>query len=177
MGGAGDRLVVIGRLGRPHGVQGELRAAPTGPTLASMRVGEDIAVTPRDGGSPVSMRIEALRLVDRGVLLRLGGVATREDAAALTGSTLAVPEARLAELDEPDEFYVRDLVGCAVYEGANRLGEVVDIYAGAANDALVVAAEARGELLVPFTRDAVVELDLPGRVVRIRPDLLTWADG
>ena len=105
------------------------------------------------------------------MLIRLEGVDIREDAQALTGATISVAPARLAGIAEPDEFYVRDLVGCVVSAGDTVLGPVIEVYPGAANDALVVTTDAGQQLLVPFTKDAVTELDLPGRRVVIRPDL------
>jgi len=166
----GDDPVVIGRIGRPHGVVGELRVIPTGETLASIQPGETLAVA-APGALARAMTVEAARVVARGVLMRLRGVSTREEAAALTGATVSVPAERLSALSEPDEFYVRDLVGCAVFCGPDHIGAVIDVYSGAANDALVVQDGAGPQILVPFTRDALVELDVQGRVVRIRPDL------
>jgi 16S rRNA processing protein RimM len=164
-----DDLVVVGRIGRPHGLAGEMRAIPTGATLVTLRPGDRIMLA--GAGERREARIVALRPVDRGVLIRLEGVDIREDAQALTGATISVAPARLAGIDDADEFYVRDLIGCVVSAGDTVLGPVIEVYPGAANDALVVTTDAGQQLLVPFTKDAVTELDLPGRRVVIRPDL------
>lgn len=166
--------IVIGRIGRPHGVLGELRVVPTGATLGDIAAGERLLVAGPDV-EPRTVRVEASRVVSRGVLMRFEGVATREDAAALTGATVSVSSERLRALDAPDEFYVRDLVGCAVVADA-PLGTVVDVYAGAANDALVVVDARGAQILVPFTKDAIVALDVSARLVRIRADLLGPGD-
>lgn len=164
-------LVVIGRVGRPHGVTGEIRLTATGPTLA--HVGPGDAIDLRDqGGMVVAFRVQALRPVSGALLVRLDGVHDREAAAALTGREVVVDASRLAVLAEPDEFYVRDLIGCAVGVASGPLGTVIDVHEGAANDALVVRRPAGPEVLIPFTRDAVVSVDLAGRTVTIRPDLL-----
>lgn len=148
-----------------------MRAIPTGSTLATLRRGEMVMLAESGAGAGREIELVAMRPVDRGVLLRLRGIDAREDAAALTGATIAVPAERLAELVEPDEFYVRDLIGCVVESGDADLGTVIEVYPGAANDALVVRDEAGAQVLVPFTKDAVTRLDLPGRRVVIRPDL------
>ena len=170
MSGTGDGLVVIGRLGRPHGLTGETRGFATGPTLGTLVPGDTVSVLTK-GAPPRALTLSAIRPADQAFLMTFTGVDTREEAATLTGGDLAVPESVLAPIAEPDEFYVRDLVGCAVFCGDAPLGTVVDIYAGAANDALIVRQEGRDDVLVPFTRDAVVSLDVPGKTVRIRPDL------
>ena len=166
-----DDLVVVGRIGRPHGLAGEMRALPTGATLATLRPGDRVVLAGAGAGAGREAQIVTLRSVDRGVLIRLGGVDLREDAQALTGATLSVAQERLARLAESDEFYVRDLVGCVVSAGDVDLGTVIEVYPGAANDALVIKTDAGRQLLVPFTKDAVTTLDLPGRRVVIRPDL------
>jgi ribosomal 30S subunit maturation factor RimM len=65
---------------------------------------------------------------------------------------------------------VRDLVGCQVLLGERALGPVTDVVPGPANDALEVAAVG-GAVLVPFTADAVRDLDVPGGRIVLRPDL------
>lgn len=148
-----------------------MRAIPTGATLVTLRPGDSVMLAVGGAGEGRAAQIMALRSVDRGVLIRLEGVDIREDAHALTGATLSVARNRLAGLTDADEFYVRDLVGCVVSAGDTVLGPVIEVYPGAANDALVVTTDAGQQLLVPFTKDAVTELDLPGRRVVIRPDL------
>ena len=166
----GQGPVVIGRIGRPHGVTGEMRAVPTGPTLATIAPGERVLLASSSGDARDAV-IAVARTVAKGVLIRLRGVDSREEAAALTGWTIAVPVGRLAPLGDPDEFYVRDLVGCEVRSGGRVLGTVGDVYGGASNDALVVVDPSGAETLVPFTHEAIVALDVAGRMVTIRPDL------
>lgn len=172
----GHDLVVIGHVGRPHGVAGELRAHATGPTLGSLAPGADLLLRAREDGTTQTLIIEALRAVPRGLLLRLRGVSTREQAADMTGSEILVVAERLAAPQAGDEFFVRDLVGCDVTAGDRTLGTVADVYAGSANDALVVRGPDGDEVLVPFTHDAVVEVSLSRRVVRVRDDLLGASD-
>jgi 16S rRNA processing protein RimM len=161
-------LVLVGRIGRPHGVTGEMKAYATGATLPGIRPGERVAV----GDDECPMRVDALRSAGRALLMRLEGVSDRAAAAALTGAALRVEQTRLAPLGAPDEFYVRDLIGCEVRVGQGVLGTVADVHEGFANDALVVRRDGRGDLLIPFTHDAVLGVDLPGRRVDVRDGLL-----
>jgi 16S rRNA processing protein RimM len=176
-----SEAVVIGRIGRPHGVRGAVRARPSGRTLAEIAVGESLEVRPA-GGPPRTLVLAARAGTPDGPILTFDGVASREDAAALTGAELAVPRERVPPVDDPDTFLVRDLVGCRVLVGDRPIGEVREVFTGPANDVLEVvspagdadaAAGAGGPpVLIPFTADAVVELDVPGRRIVVRPDLL-----
>jgi 16S rRNA processing protein RimM len=165
----GDEQVVIGVLARPHGVSGELGARPTGPTLAQLPAGAGLVARARDGGRRL-LRLAERRGHPDGPILRFEGVSTREQAAALTGLELLVEADALPALG-PDTHYVRDLIGCRVSAGGRPLGDVVDVHAGPANDALEVAGP-HGSLLVPFTADAVIALDVRARRLELRSDLL-----
>ena len=91
-------------------------------------------------------------------------------AAALSGGTLEVDEDRLVVPGDADTYLVSDLVGCDLWIGAARLGSVSEVHAAPANDVLEVDA-ADGPVLVPFTADAVVAVDLDARRIDVRPDL------
>ena len=161
--------VVIGTIGRPHGTRGAVHTRPSGPTLATLTVGETVEARPRDG-APRRLVVAGRSGMDAAPILAFEGVADRAQAAALTGALMAVDAGRMREPDDPDTFLVADLVGCEVVLGARPIGTVTEVLAGPANDALEVAAAA-GPVLVPFTADAVVELDVPGRRIVVRPDL------
>ena len=78
----------------------------------------------------------------------------------------------MASLPDSDTFYVRDLLGCEVLVGARSAGTVAQVHAAPANDVLEVSGS-DGDLLVPFTADAIVELDLASRRIVVRDDLLS----
>ena len=90
-----------------------------------------------------------------------GRRAIRLDRPVERGAELTVPRAELPP-PAPDSYYVADLVGLEVLEGARRLGVVRDVVPGPANDNLELDSGA----LVPLVEDAVAEIDLEaGRVV------------
>lgn len=161
--------VVIGRIGRPHGIGGAVHSRGSGPTLPTIEVGEEVEVRPREG-EPRRLTVTARSGMADQPILAFAGVGSRDDAALLAGAEIAVPLERVAGLDDPDTFFVRDLVGCQVFLGARALGPVREVISAPANDVLEVTT-GEGPLLIPFTADAVVELDVPGRRVVVRPDL------
>ena len=167
-----DGLVVIGRLGRPHGVLGEIRGHSTGRTLGAVQRGERVMVVARDGSTQRELGVEDVRTMSDSLLFRFTGIDTREAAAELTGATIRVQSERLGTLSDPTEFYVTDLIGCVVTAGALEIGTVIEVHEGSANDSLVVQTSDGKETLIPFTRDALEQLDVPGRRIRIRDDLL-----
>lgn len=104
------------------------------------------------------------------VVLKLSGVDTIEQAEPLRGAELAVRPADRLPLGE-GEYYISDLVGCALIDGAN--GETVGDVTGWAETAggvlLTVQTPAGHEALVPLVRAICREIDTAGR--RIVADL------
>ena len=144
-----DELVPIGRVGKPHGLDGSFfveRASEDEERFAkdaTLRVGGEpatVVASKRSGGKPV----------------------IRLDREAPRGAELAVPRAELPAPRE-DEFYEFQLVGlAAVEDGGRELGRVVAVHPGPANDAL----ELDGGLLLPLVGACVLQVDLDtGRIL------------
>lgn len=163
--------VVVGRIGRPHGLAGAVRVEATGPTLPGVPPGSTLRVSGPDPAPPRELVLQSRSGTPPRLILTFAGVGSREDASALTGAVVEVPAARLPPIDEPDTLYVRDLIGCAVRVGDRPLGQVVGVLSAPANDVLEVDGPG-GRVLVPFTADALPQVDLARRMLVVREGLL-----
>jgi 16S rRNA processing protein RimM len=151
--------VCIGAVAGAHGVRGDLRVRAF--TARPEDVGAYGAVETEDGRS-LSLRV--LRSLKDGVVLaRIAGVTDRDQAEALRSRRLYVPRAALPAPEE-DEFYHADLIGLAVQRGDGvALGTVAAVHDFGAGDILdIVPAEGGESVLLPFTRETVPVVDLPG---------------
>ncbi len=161
---APDRLVLMGVFGAPQGVRGEVRVKSlTGDPKA---IGAYGPLT--DGKRARVFAFEALRPLKADMLVaRVGGVSTREAAAALTGVEIF---ARRDQLPSPsdEEFYYDDLIGLdAVDAKGALLGRVVSLMNHGGGDILEIAPAHGGEtVLLPFTRRVAPRIDFDaGRIV------------
>lgn len=146
-----------GRLGRPHGVRGEVRLWPDNPETSLLQPGRSLQIG-LDAGSLVEYEIERVRFDARGPVVKLAGVDDRDAAAALTGRTWFETREAFGPLDE-DEWYVADLVGLPVRTEEGRpLGRVEDVWDFGGGDILVVR-DGRDERLIPFAADHVTRVD------------------
>ena len=145
-----DRLVPIGRVGRPHGLDGAFVVEHASDDPSRWEVGAAVVVD----GTPAVITLSR----------RVGGGrrAIRLDRTVARGAELAV---RLSELPDPgpDSYYEFQLVGLVVVdEDGGELGRVVGVHSGVANDNLELA----DGTLVPMIEDAIRAVDLDaGRVV------------
>lgn len=158
--------VLLATIGRAHGVRGEARVkAFTADPAALAQYGPLVA---EDGRRFV---IERLRPAKEVVIAKFAGIDDRDAAEALNGTGLWVDRSALPPPDE-DEFYHADLIGLAAFDrDGGPLGTVVAVHDHGAGDIIEIAPSRGASMLIPFTRDAVPEVDLSaGRVTIVPPE-------
>ncbi len=159
--------VVVGRIGRPHGVRGEVtvEVRTDDPDLRFVP-GAVFATEPPSRG-PVT--ITRVHWHGTTLLLGLDGVDSREAAEAVRNTELLVGVADLPEIEDPDSFYDHQLVGLtARLTDGSELGEVTAVR-HEAQDLLVVRRSDGGEALVPFVTAIVPTVDLAGGYLVVDP--------
>ncbi|WFE30815.1 ribosome maturation factor RimM [Solwaraspora sp. WMMD791] len=185
-------MLIVGRIGRPHGIRGEVTVEVRTDepeirfAVGSVLTTDSTAVRPAppaaapssgaDGASPDGavrfevpsrLTIESVRWHQGRPLVQFAGVGDRDVAEALRGVLLCVDSAEVDDPDDPDEFRDHQLVGLtAVAPDGQTLGQVTRIDHAPASDLLVLRRPDGRSALVPFVRSIVPEVDLPGgRVV------------
>ena len=176
MGSMGDTRVLVGVVGAPQGVKGEVRIKSF--TGEPRDIGAYGPLSAGDGGRAITFL--SLRPLKGDMLVaRIAGVDDRDAAAALTHAELFVPRDRLPP-PAPDEFYHVDLIGLAAEDEAGTLlGRVRGIENHGAGDIVEIVPAAGGEtLLVPFTLAFVPTIDFgAGRIVVAGGALIPEAEG
>jgi len=180
---AGTREVVVGRVGRPHGIRGEVSVEPRTDEPDRRFVPGAVLTTeaprvaaPSPGERPERLTVRAVRWHQDRLLVTFEELPDRTAAEAARGLVLLTEVPDDARPDDPEEFYDHQLVGLRVGTTDGRdVGEVRAVVHGAAQDLLAVRTDAGPEALVPFVAALVPEVDLDrGRVVVAdRPGLLT----
>jgi 16S rRNA processing protein RimM len=146
-----EELVPVGRVGRPHGVDGSFFVEEPSEETGRFEAGATLWVDGSEAEIVVSKRGSGRRPV-----LKLDRPVPR-------GATLSIPRAALPE-PEADSYYVFQLVGLAVEEeGGRELGSVVEVHNGPANDSL----ELDSGLLLPLVAACVLGVDLEERRVLV----------
>ena len=167
-------LVVVGRIGRPHGVRGAVsievrtdepeRRFAVGSTLLADS-GRELTVT--------STTWHSGRL-----LLTFEGYDDRSAVEGLRNQLLSVDRPEEERPEDPQEFYDSALVDCAVVDAHGAIiGTVIDVAHLPAQDMLVIRTTDDREVLVPFIDDFVPTVDVSDkRIVITPPDGLLEAD-
>ncbi|MGU3496955.1 ribosome maturation factor RimM [Xanthobacteraceae bacterium A53D] len=161
-----DRLL-IARIGAPHGVKGEVRLFPFGDDPDDLKRYE---LTDESGKR--RFKVLSLRAAKDHYVARIDVIADRDAAEALTNTDLFVSRDALPPAGDEDTFYHADLIGLRVEDAAgNLLGSVLAMQDFGAGDVLEYTPTGGGKtLMLPFTREAVPVVDVPGGRVVVVPD-------
>jgi 16S rRNA processing protein RimM len=139
-------LVSVGRVGRPHGLDGSFFVEEPSERAETFKTGATLYVD----GTPVKIVASKRGSHERPVI--------RLDRRVERGTELSVPREILPPLGE-DEYYTFQLIGLAVEEeGGRRLGTVRDVVNYPANDVL----ELDSGVLLPLVGACVRQVDLDG---------------
>jgi 16S rRNA processing protein RimM len=156
----------IGRLTRAHGLKGELEVRLDWSDSRALLEAERVLLTRPDGGTEAHV-IAGTRSTGKGVLLRLEGVADRDAAEALCGSTVSVSRAELPPLEE-GEYYLCDLVGLAVAGPSGLLGRVIEIQMYPSVDAVVIEAPDGARYEQPLISEWLERVDVAADGIVLR---------
>jgi 16S rRNA processing protein RimM len=160
--------LVVGRVGRPHGIRGELTVeVRTDDPDSRLAAGSVLATEPVAHGP---LTIARSRWHSGRLLLTFAGYSDRTAAEELRGTLLVVDSAELAAPEDPDEFHDYQLIGLDAWTVAGeQVGVVADVLHHG-QDLLVIRPAGHlagaGEILVPFVAAIVSEVDVAaGRLV------------
>jgi 16S rRNA processing protein RimM len=160
-------LVIVARVAKPRGVRGEVAAELLTDFPERFDWLEElIAVFPNSRRARLALESHWLH-GDR-IVLKFRGFDSPEEAAALAGCELAVPEDEAVELEE-GEFYDWQLEGCLVETIEGRaLGTVREVlHTGGEAPVLIIRDEDEKENLVPLAESICVEIDVERKLIRV----------
>ncbi len=152
---AEPRYLVIGRVARPWGIQGEVKVEIMTDFPDRFSLLRKVYLGPE----AVPFTLKGFRLHKGAALLRLEGCHDRTTVEKLRGQLVQIPIEEAMPLEQ-DEYYEHQIVGLAVWTaGGEYLGTVHEVISTGPNDVYVVRGEG-GEVLIPAIEDVVLEINL-----------------
>lgn len=163
----GVEQVRVARIGKPHGIRGEVTVQVFTDEPAERFVPGAVLTGRRgSGGRDGELTVVRARWNKDILLLTLDEVLTRNQAEELRGTELfAAPD----EAGEDDAWYEEDLLGLAVLVDGQRVGAVTGLHTGEFQDLLEIEVDGGAEVLVPFVDEIVPEIDPESGTVTLTP--------
>lgn len=157
-------LLVVARIGRPHGVAGEATVEiRTDSPDQRFKVGSVLQTDPINFGP---LTIESARDHNGILLLKFKEISDRDGIDKLK-NTLLLAEVDVAAESTGDDFHFQQLMSCtAFFEDGREIGKVVDAVHIPGQDLLVLEHNGR-EVMIPFVKEIVPVVDVSANKILI----------
>lgn len=162
-----DDMVMVGRIGRPHGLRGQVVVNPE-TDFPEQRFRPGARVWTCTARGQEELTVGTVRFHRGRPIVSFEGLSSIDEVESLAGLELRIAPDALQPL-EAGRYYQHQLVGCAVetVSGAG-IGTVARVEGGEAGSRLVVEGE-HGEILIPLAVDICVDIDVDARRIRVDP--------
>lgn len=177
-----DELVEIGHSGKPHGIKGEVTLYLHNRESRLLEAARPIMLFPSDDTSslaPVGQKF-ILKKISYGnkVIASLEGIESRNAIEDIIPFLIKEERENFPIIDDENEFYTVDLVGCQVYEfeGNQLFGEITEFYSNGVQDIFIVKGSGKfkgKKWEIPFVENFFKEVDIDqNKVFVILPSLI-----
>jgi 16S rRNA processing protein RimM len=163
-------FLLVGKLRKPHGLQGELVMEVWTEFPERLERGRTVFVGPEN--KPFLVR--SVRQKTNSLLVAFQDIHDSEQAGSLRNQWVFVRADQVPPLSD-GEYYHHQIVGLQVIsESEKNLGVVTDILETGSNDVLIVHSELGQDILLPFTDEVILHVDLEGGIINVHllPGLL-----
>ena len=166
------KTVVVGRVGKPHGVRGEFTIEVLTDVPDRFSVGERLLLS-RSTTASRAVTVVTSRAHGNARVIRLQGIENREEAEELRGALLEVKRDHVPA-PPPGSYYHYQLVGCrCVDRTSGDLGRVVEVVEDGGGWILEIDDAGR-RILLPFVQAYLVRVDVASALIEtdVPPELI-----
>ena len=149
-------FIEAGEIVSTHGVRGDMKVLPwsDGPEFL---LGFDRV---RIAGK--NYTVQDCRILKTCNLLKVQGIDTMEDAAALRGKTIEIFRSDVSD----DVIFAAELIGVRVYANDVLIGQVTDVLDYPGNKVYVIRGE--HEYMVPAVKQFILDIDMQNETMQVR---------
>ncbi len=155
------KLIEIGYIAKAHGLKGEVLLKVHDGDDEYLKVGLKVFLNEE------LFSIETLRRPKDGVLLKLEGVADRNQSELLKGKSVSVDSSVFSENLKEDEVYLNQLIGFGVHLKGKFMGEVSGFSETEAHDLLKVKLEEGGVVELPYVDQFISEINKIEKTIKV----------
>lgn len=158
--------LVIGRIGRAHGVRGDLFVEPMTDEPDHRYSDGTVLMTSND----TTLTVAKSKWHSGRFVVHFVGFDDRNVAETLRGLTLSIEVDPAQSPEDPDEYYDHQLVGLnVVLADGTHVGTIGEVIHLPSQDLLTVLRKGDTEALIPFVTEFVPDINLATKTVTITP--------
>ncbi len=171
-----DEYVIVGKVAKAHGLQGEIKVHSFSDSPASLLDYRQVVLVDKSGRLTRKLDVENARLHGKGIILKLEEIDDRDNAESIHGLGILVDKKELAPLEE-EEYYWYQWYKLPVHTAEGKyLGIITSLFSNGAQDILVVEND-NDEYLIPILHTTIHEHSEKGVVITPPPGLLEINNG
>ncbi|MCI9423658.1 16S rRNA processing protein RimM [Lachnospiraceae bacterium WCA-9-b2] len=160
-----EELLQVGVITQTHGIRGEVKVFPTTDDASRFRDLKHVLLD--TGKDTLSLEIENVKFFKQFVILKFKGYDNINDVERYKRCPLLVERSDAVPLDE-DEYFITDMIGMQVVtDQGEDFGVLKDVLTTGANDVYMIDHPSAGEVLVPAIKECILEVDIPGRRMKL----------
>jgi 16S rRNA processing protein RimM len=161
--------IAIGRVLRPHGLKGEIKFAPFFDDIPELVKNTPLELAAPGGSSLIIATPVNFRGSEQSLIVKFSGYDNPEIARSLTNRVALIERRRMPDLPE-GHYYYEEIIGLPVFgEDGEKIGSLRDFYPAGDKDVWEIETVSGGEILIPCLPETVLNVDLQGGVITIRP--------
>ncbi len=144
----------VGEFVKPHGINGELLFIPYNPDTEAFSA--DIPLFIKKGNAYERLKVEKIRPVNKGFLIKLYGSHSIDDALSFKKKRVFIKKTDIT-LDK-NEYLIFDLINLNCYNSKNEnIGTVTEVYRGDTD--IIEIKSTGGTYLIPMTDENILRVD------------------
>jgi 16S rRNA processing protein RimM len=160
-----EDLVPLGKVIKPHGLNGELKVflynSESKTFTKGLKVWFNIADQYR------CYNLNSIKGSINNKIIQLKEISNIDETVNLVKKEIFVSRYDFAELDKDDKFYLSDLIGFKVIdENDNEYGKVIDILNTAASDIIIIDYKNK-EIMIPAVDQYVALFDFENKLIKV----------
>lgn len=165
--------IQFGYILKAHGVRGELRMIPQGEFPFPAKL-ETVRLLPKAGG-PALYTVKSIREIHNAYLITLKEVSGRNEAGALKGARVQIPQSALPVLGK-GEYYLFELVGSSIHDSAGEnLGQIEELLDNAGQILLRISQDGE-ERFLPAVPETILSFDREKKELLVSVPEGLWDD-
>lgn len=157
-----------GKIVNTHGIRGELKVLRISDFDNRFKKGNTLYID-EPGQELLEVTVTAHRVHKGFDLIQLKGFDNINQVEKFKGSLVKIPKTMQEQLPD-NEFYYHEIIGCAVLlPDGSEIGKVKEILSPGANDVWVIGQPKGKDILIPYIKEVVKNVDLSAKRIEIEP--------
>lgn len=166
-----EEFILLGKVAKAHGLRGEVKIFTYSGHPENIVSYHELVLVDRDGNLSDPLAVEKSRVQGKMAVVQLETIHSRNGAEAIEGRGVLLPKSLLPETGDGEYYWHHCQGKLVVGTDSQVIGRVKALFNNGAQDVLIVEGQL-DEILIPMTREIVIEEDEEKLIVDPPPGLL-----